>query len=169
MRRSAGDPILQALLALGLLFLASTGPVDAQLRIGGHAVHAGSTFGGSSGFGLRAGAGLPLVPLDVAASGEYFFPDCAPAAKGCGLWGYGVDGNVRMVLPFVRPYVSGGLIYRRVDPGGGAETQTRSGFALGVGLGLSIRAIGAFVEGRYEFVRPERQAVWRAGVMLGFL
>lgn len=154
------------LLALALLAVSAPAAVDAQFRVGGHAAHAGNAFGGSSGLGVRAGFDLPFAPLGVTASAEYFFPDCASEADGCGLRGYGVDANFRMVLPVVRPYVSGGLVYRRLAPGGGLDARTHSGLAAGAGVDVSLSAVRAFGEGRYEFVSPVRQAVWRVGLLM---
>jgi hypothetical protein len=165
-------PIRSVLLILGgplLLLLAGLpASADAQLRWGVHGVHATDAFEGTSGAGIRGGLSLPAIPLSAAASWEYFFPSCPAGADGCGLRGATVDLNFEpcVVIPAVRPYVSGGFAWRRFAPGGAAEAQHVTGFTAGAGIQLGTSGFGAFGEGRYEMTdAPDDQLVWRLGIL----
>lgn len=159
---------LAALLLLSTSLFLFPSPSEAQFRWGGHMVHAARSFGGATGAGLRAGIDVPVMPLDLVASGEYFFPDCPQGMGGCGLQGITLDANFRMLTPLVRPYGTGGLAYRRLSPGGEAPSQTESGIALGVGIDASLGTLRGFGEARWEFVgAPRNQLVWRLGVLMG--
>jgi hypothetical protein len=149
-----------------LLFLGSADRAHAQFHWGPHAVHASKSFDGATGVGLRAGIGLPMVPIGLTASGEHFFPSC-PDGSGCGLRGITVDGTYRpFPFPIVRPYVTGGVAYRNFDPGTGAGSEDVSGLAAGAGIDVSLGGLRAFGEVRYEFVdAPSSQGVWRLGVL----
>ena len=68
-----------------------------QVVLGVHAVETSSTLGGSTGAGLRAGLDLPLLPFDVLASAEYFFPSCTDEQEGYAFWGAALDANVEMM------------------------------------------------------------------------
>ncbi len=150
-----------------LLLIAAPSDADAQFRGGGHAIHAGQLFGGSGGVGLRGGIQLPLIPIDLMAAGEYFFPDCGELA-GCGLQGVTLDANFRMIFPVVRPYISGGLAHRRYSPGGDALTINSSGLSVGAGIDVRLGGLGGFAEARYEFTEaPRSQSVVRIGILLG--
>jgi hypothetical protein len=139
---------------------------DAQIYFGAHAVHAADAFGGAMGAGVRAGVDLPVLPFDVIGSAEYFFPDCSNAQSDCKLHGVTLDGQVRMVLPVIRPYIVGGLAHRRFSAGGTDEDAT--GLAVGAGLDLALGGVRIFGEGRYEFLdAPEKQVVTRLGLMFG--
>lgn len=162
----ASIPGVLLLFALMLLSIPTAG--EAQLRVGVHAVHAEKSFGGSTGLGLRTGIQLPVIPFDLFASGEYFFPDCPAGQDNCGLHGVSLDGNFRFVFPIVRPYLSGGLVHRRIDSGGVNGSTSDTGISVGAGVDLRLGSLGAFAEGRYEFVdAPNSQAILRAGVLLG--
>ncbi len=156
---------VSATIALGWVFLA-TAPVDAQIRVGGHVVGAQDAFDGTIGLGVRAGIETPILPFDVLASGEYFFADCPPGISGCGLYGVTLDANFRMVFPVVRPYISGGLAFRNIDPADNGSDESVTGLSVGGGVDASLGNMGVFGEVRYEFVdAPEKQFIWRVGVL----
>ena len=163
--RPQGHVLVPAL--LGALFLVlGPGSGAAQLRLGGHLVTAHDAFDGTLGIGVRAGLDPPVLPFELMASGEYFFPDCPPGVTGCGLYGLTVDANFRIVFPLVRPYLQAGLAYRNVDPAAPNEDESVIGPALGAGVDVGLSGIRIFGEGRYEFVdAPEKQFVWRLGAL----
>jgi hypothetical protein len=79
-----------------------------------------------------------------------------------------LDGQFRMVLPVIRPYVVGGLALRRVSLGGDTPDEDVTGLAVGAGVDLALGGIRIFGEGRYEFLdAPEKQVVTRVGLMFG--
>jgi len=157
--------LIAALLAVSVLAWAP--PAEAQVRYGGHFARAQDAFGGTGGIGARVGLGLPLLPVEVFASGEYFFPACA-AVGGCGLAGVSLDANLRLPMVFLSPYATGGWVLRRLDPGGGGETVTESGLHLGIGAGAGVPGARVFGEARYEFIKvPSRQLVLRLGILVG--
>lgn len=156
------------LLAAALFTLVVPGPVWAQLRIGAHAAQAMDVFDGTLGVGARVGVEIPVLPFDLFATGEYFLPDCPPGNDGCGLRGASIEANFRMMVPVVRPYLTGGVAYREFNPGGGEIRVSDTGVALGAGVDIGLGRARLFGEGRYEFLKaPERQVVVRIGLMLG--
>lgn len=161
--RAAG--VLFTVLAAGSMLVPA--PAAAQVSVGVHGVHAADAFGGATGAGLRAGLDIGLLPFAVFASAEKFFPDCPSGSSGCSLAGFTLDANFRMTIPVVRPYVTGGLVWRDFSVGGeDGFDDSASGVALGVGADVRLGQVGVFGEGRYEFLKaPERQYVFRLGVL----
>jgi hypothetical protein len=144
------------------------GAATAQVYWGAHAVHAADAFGGATGAGVRAGVDLPVLPFDLIGSAEYFFPDCGNDQSDCSLHGLTLDANLRMVIPVVRPYAVAGLSHRRASAGDDAPDQESTGLALGAGVDVALGGVRLFGEGRYEFLdAPERQFLWRLGVLFG--
>ncbi len=162
--RAARFAVPAVLLLTSLAFNPSS--LEAQLRLGSHVVRATEAFGGAYGVGLRAGIDVPVLPFDLMASGEYFFPDCPPEESDCGLHGATVDANFRLVFPIVRPYISAGLAYRNLSPPALGVDESVAGLTVGLGLDVAIAGVRAFGESRYEFVdAPEKQFIWRLGVL----
>ena len=144
--------------------------ISAQLRVGGHFVHAAESFGGASGVGLRAGVAIPLLPLDVMASWARFSPECPPGEPDCGLTGLTLDANFRIPVPLVRPYLSGGIAYRSLDPVDPGDDGGVLGPGLGAGAEVALARLRLFGEARYEWVdAPEDQLLWRLGVLFDLL
>ena len=81
-----------AILTLGTLI--GPIPVDGQLVGGVFGARARDSFGVTNGFGAAAGVSLPIVPLEVFASGTLFYPGCS----GCDLRGWSL-GLKFTVLP----------------------------------------------------------------------
>ena len=159
--------ICLASMLLGVAWLAWPSSAEAQLRYGGHFARAQDAFGGTGGIGARVGLGLPLLPVEGFASGEYFFPACA-AVGGCALSGVSLDMNVRLPVVLLSPYATGGWVLRRLDPGGGGDTLIESGLHLGLGAGAGVPGARVFGEARYEFIKvPSRQLVLRLGILVG--
>ena len=159
--------ICLASMLLGVAWLAWPSSAEAQLRYGGHFARAQDAFGGTGGIGARVGLGLPLLPVEGFASGEYFFPACA-AVGGCALSGVSLDMNVRLPMVLLSPYATGGWVLRRLDPGGGGDTLIESGLHLGLGVGAGVPGARVFGEARYEFIKvPSRQLVLRLGILVG--
>jgi len=166
MRLLRGAVTLLTVLLLALVILPTSGA--AQISYGGHLVQAQDAFGGAGGVGARVGVGLPLFPVTGFVSAEYFFPDCG-AASGCGLSGVSLDLNYTLLpLPVVTPYLTGGVVARRIDLGGASEARSETGLHAGAGVSAGVPGMRVFGEARYEFVQaPERQFVLRLGVLLG--
>ena len=165
-----GAFILPAALSPAVLVAAylilSPSAADAQLRVGGHLVKAADTFDGSYGLGLRAGIDFPLLPFDLMASGEYFFPNCPPEDSDCGLYELTLDANFRLLFPLVRPYISAGLAYRNISPMQIGADETVAGLGLGLGVDVELAGVRLFGESRYEFLNaPEKQFLWRLGAL----
>ncbi len=140
---------------------------NAQLFGGITAARADKIFGGTSGMGGVLGVDFPILPLDAFVAGTWFFPDC----DGCDLKGWSLGANLRLPIPMVRPYLTGGMTWR--DVGLGDETinplaeNDDSGVFAGAGVDLAIASFRLFLEGRYEFLDGDLgQAVVRMGVML---
>jgi len=167
-------PVVALALGLATLLLPPS-PARAQFSYGGHLVEARDAFGGARGLGARAGVSVPLLPVRAYGSAEYFRPDCGPLER-CGFSGVSLDLNYAILpLPLVSPYLTGGLVMRRVDPApadasgeGGEGAFTDRGMHLGVGMTAGVSGFRLFGEARYEFVQaPERQFVVRIGLLLG--
>jgi hypothetical protein len=155
--------VIRRLAAISGLAMAGAGfatPVQAQLGFGAHVAKASGALDGATGVGLRVTAGLPLIPVQFALSGDNFWPDC----DDCSYQGASLDVQYHLVpaLP-LRPFVTGGYAMRRVDPGTG-EAETESGIGLGVGVELRLVSVGFYLEGRWERVDPENQWVTRLGL-----
>lgn len=143
-------------------------PTSAQLRIGVHAAQAMDVLDGALGGGARLGIEVPVLPFDLFATAEYFRPDCLEGFDGCGFRGGSIEANFRMVVPLVRPYLTGGIAYREFNPGGNADSVTDTGITVGAGVDIGLGRARLFGEGRYEFLKaPERQVVVRIGLLLG--
>jgi hypothetical protein len=150
------------LLALACLLPAT--PLAGQVVWGVHATRANEFGGGSWGGGVQLGLDVPVLPVSVLAAADYLFPDCG-AAGDCSFWGGSLDANLALPFPVVHPYATGGVVYRHFDTGDDAEATGTSGLALGLGVQVSLLALRAYVEGRYEFVNaPDDQVVWRIGL-----
>ena len=135
----------------------------AQLNPGIHVARATDQFGGSNGVGGSLELSFPLFPIDVFVAGEYFFPDCGPV-DDCSFMGGSADLHLGLPIPVLTPYATGGLVYRRTNPGGGVASVARTGFGAGVGFHLGALVLGAYTEARYEMVDPEDQLVFRVGI-----
>jgi hypothetical protein len=162
--------LLFGIMAASLIGLAGdVEEVEAQFIWGVHVPYAVDTFDGTAGIGGRVGWDLPVLPIDIVGVGEYFFPDCG--AEDCSFWGGSVEANVRLPIPIVRPYVLGGLAYRKIS---GLETSTDTvdsfdgtGVSAGIGLDFDLLAVRAFLDGRYEWLGEDQleQFVVRVGVV----
>jgi hypothetical protein len=153
--------LLTFLCTVGLLGFAPA--ARAQLNPGLHVARAADAFGGVYGAGASLELSFPLVPVDVFVAGEYFFPDCG-TADGCGYMGGSADVHFTLPFPVLTPYGTAGVVYRRTDAGGGADSVANTGFGLGVGVNLGTLVFGGFAEARYEFVDPDNQLVLRLGI-----
>lgn len=136
-------------------FVALANPVDAQFKIGAHgAVMTGLdavTFNGTSttidradatyGVGARLMFDPPLVPFAVVGSGTYYLTDDTEGSYYTGT----VAGQLRLPLPVIKPYVTGGLQLRKAE---GADSQT--GIMAGIGVQLDFM-LSLFLEGTFEF------------------
>lgn len=143
-RRTA---IAAALALAGVAAGFAPAPVAAQVRLGGQISYANDVLGGTIGIGPRAEFGVPAFPVRLAASADWFFPNC----HQCRYWETNVNALVSLPLlpiPFFR-YVGGGwhLQSIRANP---FEDATRSrGFNAVGGLGSGNTS----VEVRYEIVK----------------
>jgi len=159
-------------LAAGLLLMPRS--ASAQVSIGAYGLRASDALGtltdggGAQGLGVRAAVSFPVLPVSAYAAGERLFPDCPE--DGCSVWAGEVGVNVAVIpLPIVQPYVSGAITRRRFDSGiDGAvsSVRTEEGISAGLGVAVGLAGIGAFVEGRYEFLDdPYDQWIFRLGIM----
>ncbi len=94
---------LFVVLTIGVLM----GPVPAHGQLVGavFGARARDSFGGTNGLGAEVGVSLPLLPIEVVASGTLFSPSCT----GCDFsgWSLGVKFHV-LPVPVVKPYVTAG-------------------------------------------------------------
>ena len=156
-------------LAAGLLVAAPADEVQGQVIWGAHVPYAVDAFDGAFGIGGRVGYDLPVLPIDIVGVGEMFFPDCG--ADDCGLWGVSAEGNVRLPIPIVRPYITGGIGYRSLSRpdsnSGGTEDVSATGVSLGLGVDFNLAAVRLFVDGRYEWYDEDvvSQPIFRAGIL----
>lgn len=149
---------------LALCALALSAPrAHAQVNPGIHVARAADSFGGTNGVGASVELSFPVFPLDVFVAGEYFFPDCG-TVDDCSFLGGSADLHVKLPVPVLTPYATGGLVYRRTDVGGGAGAVAKTGYGAGVGVHLGAVVLGAYAEVRYEVVDPEDQVVLRLGL-----
>ena len=157
-----------AALTVGVLL--GPAPIDGQLVGGPFAARAQESFGGTNGFGVEAGVGLPMLPLEVLASGTLFTPSCA----GCDLKGWSLGARFRVLtLPVLRPFVTAGRTWRDLEDPNNALVLEDDGLFAGVGLEIGFPGVGMFIEGRYDFLSEElsvaedlRQWVLRGGLIL---
>jgi hypothetical protein len=155
--------IRRFVLATGLIAAAMASPSSLNGQIGLHVARASDAFGGTNGLGASVGLGIPTLPIDVFLAGDYFFPDCG-TGDGCSFRGGSLDLHLKVPFPVVQLYGAGGLVVRRTDAGDGSESVTHRGFGAGLGVDLGAILIGAYAEGRYEFVDPDDQFVLRLGI-----
>jgi hypothetical protein len=143
----------------------TTQTAEAQASFGAYGVRVADSFDGANGVGVQAAVAFPILPIEAYVAGERFFPDCPD--DGCSMWGGSVGINLKVVpLPIVQGYVTGGLVRRRIDPGGVAEATTDEAIHAGVGVSAGVPGLKAFLEGRYEFFDGDLgQFVVRLGVM----
>jgi hypothetical protein len=135
----------------------------AQLNPGIHVARATDAFGGTNGVGGSVELSFPLFPIDLFVAGETFFPDCG-TVDDCSFMGGSADLHLSLPIPVLTPYATGGLVYRRTDPGGGAGAVAKTGWGAGVGVNLGALVLGAYAEARYEVVDPDDQVVIRLGL-----
>lgn len=155
--------MIRRLLPAGLTFLAvlaATGEAHAQLAPGIHVARANDVGGGANGVGASVELSFPLAPVDVFVGGDYFFPDCG--VVDCGLWGGSADVHFKMPLPVLTPYGAVGIVYRKSTADDVGSDAT--GFGIGAGVNLGTVLLGAYLEGRYEFVGQDDQMVFRLGI-----
>jgi hypothetical protein len=155
-------------LTLGTLI----GPPSAhgQLLGGVFGARAPESFGGTNGFGAEAGVSLPMVPVDVLASGTLFRPSCT----GCDLKGWSLGVRFRVLtLPVLAPFVTAGRSWRDLEDPSNALVLDDDGLFAGVGLEISFPGVAMFAEGRYDFLSENlllaedlRQWVLRAGLIV---
>ena len=146
--RARRTVVASALALAGVVAVASTpSAASGQLRAGPQLSFASDVFGGTIGVGPRVEFGIPVFPVRLAASGDYFLPtNC----RGCRYW----EGNVNLLvslpvmpIPFLR-YLGGGWHMQSIKAGNAESATTARGFNAvgGVGSGNTV------VEFRYEFV-----------------
>ena len=140
--------LLASGLALAGVVAAGSAPAraSAQLRVGGQASYAFDVLGGTVGVGPRVELGLPAFPVRLAASGEYFFPNC----HQCRYWEANVNALVSLPvlpIPFLR-YFGGGWHLQSVKANP-FEDPIR---ARGVNAVGGLRSGNTNIELRYEFV-----------------
>ncbi len=142
--------LLPALVALAL---AIPQDAEAQFFLGAHAAFTDYQDGGA-GAGARVGLDLPVLPLDIVGVAEFFSPSCSEGNDGCSLWGASLDANLRLPIPLVRPYLTGGLSYRDANLGGDLGSVSKSGLNLGLGVDVNL-GVRIFGDWRYEWLDDE--------------
>lgn len=149
-------PLLLGLAAVPVL----ASEAQAQINPGVHVARAADSFGGGvNGVGASLELTFPLLPVDLFVAGDYFFPGC----DGCSLWGGSADVHLPLPIPVLTPYATAGVVMRNTEV---SDTTERTG-GIGVGAGVNFGGvvIGAYGEGRYEFMDGEGdQLVFRLGV-----
>ncbi len=88
----------------------------------------------------------PVFPISLVGSGDYYFTDC-PSGTDCSLWTAQGHATLGLPLPVVRPYVLGGVQYRK------DESDSTTGAVLGAGVQLAL-AVSIFLEGQVELADP---------------
>lgn len=139
--------IAAALALAGVVAAASApAPASAQLSAGGQLSFANDVLGGTIGAGPRVEFGMPAFPVRLAASADWFFPNC----NQCRYWETNINALVSLPLlpiPFFR-YLGGGWHLQSIkanpfdDP-----TQTRGFNAVG-----GMRSENTVIEVRYEIL-----------------
>ncbi len=139
--------VAAALTFAGVVAASSTpAPASAQLRLGGQISYADDVLGGTVGVGPRAEFGIPAFPVRLAASGDYFFPNC----NQCRYWEANVNALVSLPLlpiPFFR-YVGGGWHLQSIKANPFEDATRARGFNALAGLDSDNTSI----EVRYEIV-----------------
>lgn len=158
---SRGDPSMRRhlpTLVATLALAASAAPARAQLAFGVHGavitavddIDIGQpnplALNGTLGIGGRLVVSPPVFPIALVGSAQYYFTDC-PSGVDCSLWTAEGIVQLGLPLPIVRPYVLGGLQYRK-DEGGSSN-----GAVLGVGVQLNF-VVSVFLEGMLELADP---------------
>jgi hypothetical protein len=153
-----------AFLALAALTAAAVPQAArAQFFLGGHVGY--TTYqGGGMGGGAQVGLDLPVLPVDIEGNVEWFSPSCDEGRDDCSLRGATLDANIRLPLPLVRPYLTGGLSYRDGNLGGDLGSKNETGVNAGVGIDVNI-GIRIYGDYRYEFLDDFEGAVLRAGLI----
>lgn len=166
MRRWAGPrgafvPLLAAVaLAVGV-----PTAVQGQVAFGIHAARTTRAVNGAAnGVGASLAVGVPVLPVHVVVSGDWFRPTCAVGSSGCSYMGGGVDLQLALPFPVVQPYALGGVVIRRSRAASGAATVSNRGLDLGAGVNLRGVVVGLYGEVRYEFVTPDHPVVFRIGI-----
>ncbi len=169
--RSSREMMIVARFALVILTIgALIGPLPAHAQLVGGVFgsRARDSFGGTNGLGAVAGVSLPLLPLEVFATGTLFYPACSDCVlKG---WSLGVKFSV-FPLPVIKPYLTFGRAWRNIQDPSVGLTADNQGLFGGAGLEIRLPGFGIFAEGRYEFMMEEvdpdlRQWILRAGLMM---
>ena len=147
------------------VFFLSPVQLRGQVFGGVFGARAQDSFGGTTGFGVEAGLSIPVLPLAVFGSGEWFSPSCT----GCDLSGWSLGVKYRVLpVPIASPYVTGGRTWRSREDGTLPAVDDEGVFA-GVGADVSLPGFKLFGEVRYDFLsRDLRQAVLRAGFLLSW-
>ena len=155
------------MLALALLAAATLlpAPAQGQFFIGGHGSFTDYQGGGGGG-GIRAGLDLPVLPLDIMGATDWFSMTCDEGQDGCSLWGATLDVNLRLPIPIVRPYLTGGLSYRSAKQGGELGDLSGTGANIGVGVDVNI-VVRLFLDWRYEFFSEDEKALEGSVARLG--
>jgi hypothetical protein len=156
-------PVIHRFLPLAIVLAAlpaHAAEAQAQIHPGVHVARAADSFGGGvNGVGASVEVGLPLLPVDLFVAGEYFFPGC----DNCSLWGGSADVHLALPIPVLTPYASAGLVMRNTEVSD--TTERTGGIGIGGGVNLSGLVIGAYGEGRYEFMDGDGdQLVFRIGL-----
>ena len=101
---------------------------------------------GTFGLGGRLVVSPPVFPISLVGSGDYYFTDC-PAGADCSLWTAQGHVTLGLPLPVVRPYVLGGVQYRK------DEADSTTGAVIGAGVQLNF-VVSLFLEGQMELADP---------------
>ena len=126
---------------------AAPAPVSAQVRLGGQISYARDVLGGTVGIGPRVDLGFPAFPVRLAASGDYFFPNC----NQCRYLEANVNALVSLPplpIPFFR-YVGGGWHLQSIKANPFEDATRARGFNAVAGVGSENTS----VEVRYEIVK----------------
>ncbi len=147
------------------VILLNPGQLHGQVFGGVFGARAHDAFGGSTGFGVEGGLSIPVLPLDVFGSGEWFFPSCT----GCDLSGWSLGVKYRVFpFPVVRPYVTGGRTWRSQSVGVISAVDDEGMFG-GFGADVVLPGFRLFGEIRYDFLSGDlEQRVARTGFLLSW-
>ena len=98
-----GGPVWIALAAT----LLAASDLSAQFEVGAHLARAPDLFGGTPGFGLRAG--VRVGPLGAVAVGDWYGVDCPAAVGDCHYRSGTLLATIDVPGPVIRPYVLAGV------------------------------------------------------------
>lgn len=139
-------------ISAALVLAVFTNPVDAQFKFGAHGavitgldeVIVGGTdlnaISGTFGLGGRVMLDPPLFPIALVGSYTKYFPD------GDGsFWTGTLAAQLRLPLPIIKPYVTGGYQIRPKD----ALDESTNGLMVGLGLQVDL-GLSLFLEGTFE-------------------